>query len=245
MASRRRAGWPPTRRRARIPVIAVTASAFGDTRQGGAGRRMRGLSAKARARRGVVRCAAEAPRPRVRVRTRPTAVRGRGRRSARRVGTPRSRGASCAKRPLSARSRDLQAIADTLTAGDEADAALGRRIGALAAEFRFRRRARARGLARSGWTAAMSTDAATVSLAPPSTILVVDDSPTNLQVLVRTLQGSGHRILAARGRRRPPSRSRSKAQPDLMLLDVMMPGMDGFEVLRASQVAAGDAPHRS
>ena len=31
-----------------------------------------------------------------------------------------------------------------------------------------------------------------------STILVVDDSPVNLQVLVRTLQASGHRILAAR-----------------------------------------------
>ncbi len=31
-----------------------------------------------------------------------------------------------------------------------------------------------------------------------ATILVVDDSPVNLQVLVRTLQASGHRILAAR-----------------------------------------------
>ena len=66
---------------------------------------------------------------------------------------------------------------------------------------------------------------------PPSTILVVDDSATNLQVLVRTLQGSGHRILAAKDG--PTALDIAKrTQPDLMLLDVMMPGMDGFEVCR-------------
>ena len=53
----------------------------------------------------------------------------------------------------------------------------------------------------------MPTDVMTVGAVPPSTILVVDDSPTNLQVLVRTLHGSGHRILAAKdGRRRSTSR---------------------------------------
>ena len=67
--------------------------------------------------------------------------------------------------------------------------------------------------------------------APPSTILVVDDTATNLQVLVRTLQTSGHRILAAKDG--PTALDIAKrAQPDLMLLDVMMPGMDGFEVCR-------------
>src|SRR5262245_44957759 len=66
---------------------------------------------------------------------------------------------------------------------------------------------------------------------PPSTILVVDDSPTNLQVLVRTLQGSGHRILAAKDG--PTALDIAKrAQPDLILLDIMMPGMDGFDVCR-------------
>ena len=68
--------------------------------------------------------------------------------------------------------------------------------------------------------------------APPSTILVVDDSPTNLQVLVRTLSYTGHRILAAKDG--PTALDIAKrTQPDLMLLDVMMPGMDGFGVLRA------------
>src|SRR5262245_33218097 len=66
---------------------------------------------------------------------------------------------------------------------------------------------------------------------PPSTILVVDDSPTNLQVLVRTLEGSGHRILAAKDGPTALDIAR-RAQPDLILLDVMMPGMDGFEVCR-------------
>ena len=66
---------------------------------------------------------------------------------------------------------------------------------------------------------------------PPSTILVVDDSPTNLQVLIRTLDGLGHRILAAKDGPSAIDIAR-RTQPDLMLLDVTMPGMDGFEVCR-------------
>jgi sigma-B regulation protein RsbU (phosphoserine phosphatase) len=68
-------------------------------------------------------------------------------------------------------------------------------------------------------------------LPPASTILVVDDSPMNLQVLVRTLQSSGHRILAARNGRAALDIA-ARAKPDLILLDVMMPDMDGFEVCR-------------
>jgi sigma-B regulation protein RsbU (phosphoserine phosphatase) len=67
---------------------------------------------------------------------------------------------------------------------------------------------------------------------PPSTILVVDDSATNLQVLVRTLYGSGHRILVAKDGATALEIAR-RASPDLVLLDVMMPGMDGFDVCRA------------
>jgi len=65
--------------------------------------------------------------------------------------------------------------------------------------------------------------------APPSTILVVDDTATNLQVLVRTLQTSGHRILAAKDGPTALDIAR-RARPDLMLLDIMMPGMDGYEI---------------
>ena len=77
----------------------------------------------------------------------------------------------------------------------------------------------------------MSSDVASLPTVPASTILVVDDSPTNLQVLVRTLHGTGHRILAARDGTTALDIAR-RAKPDLILLDVMMPGMDGFEVCR-------------
>jgi len=71
-----------------------------------------------------------------------------------------------------------------------------------------------------------------VSVAPPSTILVVDDNPVNLQVLVRTLDGAGHRILAARNGRAALEIAH-RIRPDLILLDVMMPDMGGFEVCKA------------
>ncbi len=64
------------------------------------------------------------------------------------------------------------------------------------------------------------------------TILVVDDSPVNLRLIVRTLEGRGYRILAARNGRSAIDIAR-RVHPDLILLDVMMPEMDGFEVCRA------------
>jgi phosphoserine phosphatase RsbU/P len=73
--------------------------------------------------------------------------------------------------------------------------------------------------------------------APPSTILVVDDNPVNLQLVVRTLDGSGHRILAARSGRAALDIAR-RVHPDLVLLDVMMPDMNGFEVCRTLKADA-------
>jgi serine phosphatase RsbU (regulator of sigma subunit) len=67
---------------------------------------------------------------------------------------------------------------------------------------------------------------------PQHTVMLVDDSPTNLQILIRILEGSGHRILVAKS---GPAALKIVRQerPDVILLDVMMPGMDGFEVCRA------------
>ena len=59
-------------------------------------------------------------------------------------------------------------------------------------------------------------------------ILLVDDNATNLQVLYQTLDGHGYRLLAARSGKYAISIAR-RVVPDLILLDVMMPDMDGFE----------------
>jgi DNA-binding NtrC family response regulator len=59
-------------------------------------------------------------------------------------------------------------------------------------------------------------------------ILLVDDNPTNLQVLYHTLEGQGYRLLAARSGKDAIAIA-ERAAPDLILLDVMMPDIDGFE----------------
>ena len=63
------------------------------------------------------------------------------------------------------------------------------------------------------------------------TILVVDDEPLNLQVL-RQLLHADYRLVFAKDGRSALSLATSSA-PDLVLLDVMMPGMTGYEVCRA------------
>ena len=59
-------------------------------------------------------------------------------------------------------------------------------------------------------------------------VLLVDDNSTNLQVLFQTLDGHGYRLLAARSGRDALAIAQ-RALPDLILLDVMMPEMDGYE----------------
>lgn len=62
-----------------------------------------------------------------------------------------------------------------------------------------------------------------------STILIVDDNPTNLGVLEEYLEEYGVTILVARDGESGVEKA-LYARPDLILLDVLMPGMDGFEV---------------
>jgi len=61
----------------------------------------------------------------------------------------------------------------------------------------------------------------------PSTILIVDDEPINIDLLRETLKSKYRLIIATRGEQ-AYSLAVSK-KPDLILMDVMMPGMDGFE----------------
>lgn len=63
------------------------------------------------------------------------------------------------------------------------------------------------------------------------TVLIVDDSPENLLLLSRFLHQSGYRVLTAEDG--PSALTQAQgAKPDLVLLDVMMPGLDGFATCR-------------
>ncbi len=66
------------------------------------------------------------------------------------------------------------------------------------------------------------------SAAKTSTILLVDDNPTNLQLLFGTLKGLGHKLLVAKSGE-DALKVAQWAQPDLILLDILMSGIDGFE----------------
>ncbi len=63
-------------------------------------------------------------------------------------------------------------------------------------------------------------------------ILIVDDVPENIRVLSRMLVDEGHQLLAATGGREALELVESY-RPDLILLDIMMPDMDGYEVCEA------------
>ncbi len=71
----------------------------------------------------------------------------------------------------------------------------------------------------------MTTDSA------KHTILIVDDNPTNLGALFDYLRGAGFRVLVAENGESALQRV-IYAQPDIILLDVLMPGIDGFETCR-------------
>jgi two-component system sensor histidine kinase/response regulator len=61
------------------------------------------------------------------------------------------------------------------------------------------------------------------------TVLVVDDTPANLQLLYELLKGEFEVRTASNGQKALDI-CQSDTPPDLVLLDIMMPGMDGFEV---------------
>lgn len=65
----------------------------------------------------------------------------------------------------------------------------------------------------------------------PRKILLVDDSLTSLFVARRILERSPHVLVSAASGEEALQRARSE-RPDLILLDVVMPGIDGFETLR-------------
>ncbi len=64
-----------------------------------------------------------------------------------------------------------------------------------------------------------------------SSILIVDDNPDNLRLLTRLLSEHNYKVRVAPNGKRALATIR-KEPPDLVMLDIMMPGMDGFEVCR-------------
>ena len=63
------------------------------------------------------------------------------------------------------------------------------------------------------------------------TVLIVDDTPANLAVLVDHLESSGARVVVAQDGEEALERA-ALVLPDLVLLDVRMPGLDGYETCR-------------
>ncbi|MBZ8179219.1 hybrid sensor histidine kinase/response regulator [Oscillatoria salina] len=70
-----------------------------------------------------------------------------------------------------------------------------------------------------------------MNLDQQTTLLIVDDNPTNIKVLFNFLKNAGFRVLVAKDGK-DALKKVEVAIPDLILLDVMMPGIDGFETCR-------------
>jgi len=77
---------------------------------------------------------------------------------------------------------------------------------------------------------AVRSDEADLAAAVPSRILVVDDNASNRDLLARRLERQGHTVLQAEDGTRALAMVEDEAL-DLVLLDLMMPGISGYEVL--------------
>src|SRR6478735_9088381 len=77
----------------------------------------------------------------------------------------------------------------------------------------------------------------------PATILVVDDNLQNREVAEGHLVGAGYAAIQAETGERALALLEER-RPDLILLDVLMPGMDGFETCRRIRAlpGGGDVP---
>jgi twitching motility two-component system response regulator PilH len=64
-----------------------------------------------------------------------------------------------------------------------------------------------------------------------ATILIVDDSPTELHVLTKILQQGGHDTLTATDGEAGIVVAKTRS-PDVILMDVVMPGINGFQATR-------------
>ena len=64
-----------------------------------------------------------------------------------------------------------------------------------------------------------------------ATILIIDDSPTDVRVFTTLLERAGHQVVAVGTAEEGIARARAEL-PDLIIMDVIMPGMNGFQATR-------------
>lgn len=76
---------------------------------------------------------------------------------------------------------------------------------------------------------------------PEARVLVVDDEANIVELLSVSLKFQGFEVCTATNGAQALDRAR-EARPDAVILDVMMPGMDGFGVLRRLRADGIDAP---
>ena len=67
---------------------------------------------------------------------------------------------------------------------------------------------------------------------PVKKILIVDDSPTDRQFLLEVLSKAGYQCVTAENGDEAIAKSKTE-RPDLILMDVVMPGTNGFQATRA------------
>ncbi len=66
---------------------------------------------------------------------------------------------------------------------------------------------------------------------PQEKILIVDDSPVQMKMATAALQGQGYRIVTAVDGEEALDKAKSE-KPDLIVLDVILPGQNGFQICR-------------
>ncbi len=62
-------------------------------------------------------------------------------------------------------------------------------------------------------------------------VLIVDDSPTEMHILSNMMEKLGHAVITAENGEQGVSTAK-EAKPDLILMDVVMPGINGFQATR-------------
>jgi putative two-component system response regulator len=77
---------------------------------------------------------------------------------------------------------------------------------------------------------------------PDARILVVDDEPTNVQLMERILDRAGYGNITSTSDPESVLALVDELEPDLLLLDLMMPRVDGFEIMGSLRASAREVP---